>query len=199
MQKLWSSKNKRSQPLPSEDEDETSAAAESLDQEEITSSEGVLKYFSKLLKKPFKSPIPVSWLFFVLGIGGVTIVAIFGLQNLTAPDAAIDNNLVCRSKINGDWQTPFGKVTLQEQGENLVSGRYEYSHFERGKIAGELTGKLSNNVIIFDWEETPKQQPKQQGKGILVFGEGCKEFYGSYGTGQSTNNFGNWQGSRLTK
>ncbi|WP_201324426.1 hypothetical protein [Pseudanabaena sp. lw0831] len=199
MQKLWSSKNKRSQPLPPESEDESSPAAEVLDHEAPTSSDGVLKYFSKLLKKPFKSPIPASWLFFALGVGGVTIAAIFGLQYLTAPDAATDSNLACKSKINGDWQTPFGKVTLQEQSENLVSGKYEYANFERGKIAGELTGKLSNNVIIFDWKETPKQLPQQQGKGILVFGEGCKEFYGSYGTGESTNNFGNWQGSRLTK
>ncbi|MFZ4729353.1 MAG: hypothetical protein ACOYMQ_11935 [Pseudanabaena sp.] len=199
MQKLWSSKNKQSQPLPPEGEDETSPAVESLDQEVPTSSEGDLKYFSKLLKKPFEFPISASWLFLALGLGGVTIVTIIGLQYLTAPEATPDSNLACKSKISGDWQTPFGKVTLQEQSENLVSGKYEYANFERGKIAGELTGKLSNNVITFDWKETPKKQPQQQGKGILVFGEGCKEFYGSYGTGESTNNFGNWQGSRLTK
>lgn len=199
MQKLWSSKNKRSQPLPPENEDQTSPAVESLDREVVTSSESDLKYFSKLLKKPFKSPISLSWLFFALGVSGVIIVTILGLQYLTAPDATTDNNLACKSKINGDWQTPFGKVTLQEQSESLVSGKYEYANFERGKIAGELTGKLSNNVIVFDWKEAPKQQLQQQGKGILVFGEGCKEFYGSYGTGESTNNFGNWQGSRLTK
>lgn len=199
MQKLWSSKNKRSQPLPPEGEDSSSPAAEVLDPEVTTSKDGVLKYFSKLLKKPFKSPISASWLFLGLGVGGVTIVTIVGLQHLTAPDATPDSNLVCKSKINGDWQTPFGKVNLQEQSENLISGKYEYANFERGKIAGELTGKLKNNVIAFDWKETPKQQPQQQGKGILVFGEGCKEFYGSYGTGESTNNFGNWQGSRLAQ
>jgi hypothetical protein len=199
MQKLWSSKNKQPQPLPPEGEAETSPAVESLEQEVPTSSEGDLKYFAKLLKKPFEFPISASWLFLALGLGGVTIVTIIGLQYLTAPEATPDSNLACKSKINGDWQTPFGKVTLQEQSENLVSGKYEYANFERGKITGELTGKLSNNVITFDWKETPKKQPQQQGKGILVFGEGCKEFYGSYGTGESTNNFGNWQGSRLTK
>lgn len=199
MQKLWSSKNKQPQPLPPEGEAETSPAVESLDQEAPSSSEGDLKYFSKLLKKPFEFPISASWLFLALGLGGVTIVTIIGLQYLTAPEATPDSNLACKSKINGDWQTPFGKLTLQEQSENLVSGKYEYANFERGKITGELTGKLSNNVITFDWKETPKKQPQQQGKGIFVFGEGCKEFYGSYGTGESTDNFGNWQGSRLTK
>ena len=201
MQKLWSSKSKRSQPLPPEGEDDTSPAveAEILDHEASTSSDGGLKYFSKLLKKPIKLSISASWLFFALGVGGVTIVTILGLQYLTAPESNPDSNLACKSKINGDWQTPFGKLTLQEQSENLVSGKYEYANFERGKIAGEFTGELTNNVIAFDWKETPKQQPQQQGKGVLVFGEGCKEFYGSYGTGESTNNFGNWQGSRLTK
>jgi hypothetical protein len=194
MQKLWSSKSKRSQPLPAEGEEESSSVAEVLEHEVTTSADGVLN-----LEKPFKSPISASWLFFALGVGGVIIVTIFGLQYLTAPDATTDSNLACKSKINGDWQTPFGKVTLKEQSENLVSGKYEYANFERGKIAGELTGKLSRNVVIFDWTETPKQQPQQQGRGILVFGEGCKEFYGSYGTGESTSNFGNWQGSRLTK
>ncbi|PZV11961.1 MAG: hypothetical protein DCF20_18585 [Pseudanabaena sp.] len=199
MQKLWSSKSKRSQPLLTESED-TSSAADVFEQEVSAPSDGKLKYFSKLLKKPtIKSQGSLSWLFLSVGIGGVAIVTIFGLKYLTAPDATTDSNLTCKSKINGDWQTPFGKVTLQEQGEDLVSGKYEYANFERGKISGELTGKLSNNVITFDWKETPKQQPLQQGKGILVFGEGCKEFYGSYGTGENTNNFGNWQGSRLAK
>ena len=72
-----------------------------------------------------------------------------------------------------------------------------------GNIIGEFRGKLRNNVITFDWQETPKQQslqqPKQQGRGVLVFSENCKEFYGSYGTGNSTNNFGNWQGSNIPK
>ncbi len=207
MQKLWSSennKNKRSQPLspeldPPESEDSSALAAEVLEPEVPKAVEGKLKYFSKLLRNPFKKQIPLSWLFLALGVGGVAIVTMFGLQYLTAPDAATDSNLACKSKITGDWQTPFGKVTLQEQSENLISGKYEYVNFERGKIAGELTGKLSKNVVNFDWKETPKQQTQQQGKGILVFGEGCKEFYGSYGTGESTSNFGNWQGSRLTK
>lgn len=199
MQKLWSNKNKRSQPIPPESGDTSSPATEVSEPEVPKAAEGKLKNISKLLKNPFKKQIPLSWFVLALGVGGVTIVTIFGLQYLTAPDATPDSNLACKSKINGDWQTPFGKVTLQEQSENLISGKYEYANFERGKIAGELTGKLSRNVISFDWKETPKQQPQQQGKGILVFGEGCKEFYGSYGTGESTNNFGNWQGSRLTK
>lgn len=191
MQKLWSSKSKRSQPLPPENEDESSLVTEVSEQEVTTSEKGVL--ISKLLKQP------PAWLLLTLGIAGVVVVINLGLQHLTAPDAATDSNLACKFQIGGDWQTPFGKVTLQEQGDNLISGKYEYTNFERGQIAGELTGKLSNNVFSFDWKETPNKQPQQQGKGILVFGGDCKEFYGSYGTGESTNNFGNWQGSRLTK
>ena len=200
MQKLWSSKSKRSQPLPPQDEEDTSSLeTEVLEPEDLTAADGSLKYFSKLLKKPWQWQISLSWLFLLFGVGGVAIATIFGLQYLTATESTTDSNLSCKSKVSGDWQTPFGKVALQEESENLVSGKYEYTNFERGKITGELTGRLSNNVVTFDWTETPNQQPKQQGKGILVFAEGCKEFYGSYGTGESTNNFGNWQGSRLTK
>ncbi len=186
MQKLWSSKSKRSLP-PDEDESATESAEE------------ISQEVDQPIKKSFEWELAASWLFLAMAVGGVTIVAILGLRYLTAPDATPDSNLACKSKISGDWQTPFGKVTLQEKQDNLVSGKYEYTNFERGKIVGELTGKISNNVINFDWKETPNQQPQQQGKGILVFGEGCKEFYGSYGTGDNTNNFGNWQGLHLSK
>jgi hypothetical protein len=212
MQKLWF-KSKRSQPLPSEVDQEAStlttqeplATQESL--QEITppdhDSKGVFKYFQKSLTNPFKWQISATWLFLTLGVGGVVVVGLFGLQYLIAPETTPDKNIACQSKINGDWQTPFGKVTLQEKnnglGDDLVSGNYEYANLERGKIVGELKGKLRNNVVSFDWQETPSQQPIQQGKGTLIFGEGCKEFYGSYGTGDSNNNFGNWQGSRILK
>jgi len=187
MQKLWSSKSKRS--LPPEDEPTSSPE----------SAEEVFQEVAKPIKKLFEWEVAASWVFLALAVGGVIIVATLGLRYLTAPDATPDSNLACKSKISGDWQTPFGKLTLQEKQDNLVSGKYEYTNFERGRIVGELTGKVSNNVINFDWQETLQQQPQQQGKGILVFGEGCKEFYGSYGTGDNTNNFGNWQGLRLSK
>ena len=165
MQKLWSSKSKRSQPLPPEDEDPSSPETEILETEDTTTSEqGRLKYFSKLLKTPWQKQVSWSWLFLLCGVGGVVLTTIFGLQYLTDPEATPDSNLACKSKISGEWQTPFGKLTLREESENLVSGKYEYANFERGKITGELTGTLSNNIVTFDWTETPKQQPKQQGK-----------------------------------
>ncbi len=217
MQKLWF-KSKRSQPLlPEEDINPSSPAKEDSIQEPtapvISDSEtvardtgnfqvtktGILKYLSQISPQASEWQISPVWLILAIGLGGIAIVTIFGLQYLTAPESTPDSNLTCKSKINGDWQTPIGKVTLKEDQGDLVSGKYEYTNFDRGKISGELKGKLSNNVVNFDWKETPNQQPPQQGKGILIFGEGCKEFYGSYGTGDSTSNFGNWQGSRLPK
>ena len=207
MQKLWF-KSKRSIPSPLEKEQNISSLAiqeadEKVDQEVVIPEEGdkkgFLKYFPKSLQKSFVWKSFPSWLFLVVGVGGVIVTTILGLQYLTVPESTQDSNLSCKSKISGDWQTPFGKVTLREESDNLVAAKYEYVNFERGKIVGELTGKLSNKVVIFDWQETPNQQPKQQGKGILIFGQGCKEFSGSYGTGDSTNNFGDWQGSRMSK
>lgn len=142
----------------------------------------------------------VFWLFLFLAIGGVALVSFLGLQYLTAPEATPDSSLTCNSKISGEWKTPLGKVTFKEEGNNRVSGKYEYANFERGKVVGEITGKLgNNNVIEFDWKETPEQQSPQSGKGVLIFSGGCQQFFGSYGTGESTDNFGNWQGSRLSK
>ncbi|MBD2176565.1 hypothetical protein H6F42_06510 [Pseudanabaena sp. FACHB-1998] len=214
MQKLWSSRSKRSQPLPPEDQDVSSSAPqdESDDgSQEVAvnskqdspntatniSTNTAIERWSNLWEAS------AGWLLFALGIGGVVVVAIFGLQYLTAPESTPDSNLACRAKLTGDWQTPFGKISLEEKSGDQVSAKYEYTNFERGRINGEFTGKLRNNVITFDWQENGDRpnnsQTKQQGKGILIFNEGCKEFYGSYGTGDSTNNFGNWQGSRMSK
>jgi len=217
MQKLWF-KSKRSQPLlPEEDSQKSSSATEDAPQpstdpvsshnetvvpepEKFTlTKQGILKYFSQIPQKSPEWQISPTLVILTLGLGGIVVVTMIGMQYLTAPEATPDSSVTCRSKINGDWQTPIGKLTLQEDRGDVVSGKYEYTNFDRGKIIGEFTGKLNNNVINFDWQETPKQQPKQQGKGVLIFGEGCKEFYGSYGTGDSTSNFGNWQGSRMSK
>jgi hypothetical protein len=197
MQKLWSSKSIRSKPS-------TLKIAENEDLKEDLRSDGLMtdelneeieeptKEFSKWQISPF-------WLFLAFGICGVFAIALFGLKYLTAPEANPDSKLTCKSQISGDWQTPFGTVKLQEENNDSVSGKYEYLNFERGKVVGELTGKVSNNVVTFDWQETPNQQPKQQGKGVLVFARACNDFYGSYGLGENTNNFGNWQGSRISK
>lgn len=198
MQKLWF-RSKRSQPLPPEVEDTSSPSTQEASQEIVNSSKGFLKFFPKFLKKPFPLLIPSAWLFLPLGVVGVMGVGIFGLQYLLAPESTSNTNLTCKSKISGDWQTPFGKVTLQEKGGNQVSGKYKYTNFERGNIVGEFTGNLRNNVVAFEWQETPYKLPLQKGKGVLIFGESCKEFYGSYGTENSTSNFGNWQGSIIPK
>jgi len=210
MQKLWSSKNKRSQPdTPEVTENKSDNKSENKDisslsevseedgtTEDLSQEEDVAESSEKLSSK---RQISSFWLFLGIGIGGVLAVAIFGLQYLTTPESSTDSQLICNSQVSGDWQTPFGKVNLQVQNNDLVSGKYEYVNFERGKVVGELSGKLSNNIVTFNWQETPTQQPKQQGKGVLVFKQGCKEFYGSYGLNENTSNFGNWQGSQLNK
>jgi hypothetical protein len=210
MQKLWSSRSKRSQALPPEDRVESSpathdrsedksedgtqdAAATSIQDSTNTSTNTSISQWSKLWQ------VSAAWLLFAFGIGSVVVVAIFGLQYLTAPESTPDSTLACRAKLTGDWQTPFGKIALEEKTGDQVSAKYEYTNFERGKISGEFTGKLQNNVLTFDWKENPEKPTKQEGKGVLIFAEGCKEFYGSYGTGDSTSNFGNWQGSRFSK
>ncbi len=197
MQKLWSSKSKRSKPSTLEIA-ENKDLNEDLRSDDLMSEE-LNQEIDEPTKRSSKWPISPFWLFLAFGIGGVFAIALLGLKYLTAPEANPDSKLTCKSQLSGDWQTPFGKVNLKEDGYDSVSGKYEYLNFERGKVVGELTGKVSNNVVTFDWQETPNQQPKQQGKGVLIFASGCNDFYGSYGLGENTNNFGNWQGSRISK
>lgn len=211
MQKLWLSRSKRSQPLPPEEKsieqsEETSDIAENdTDDFRLRVShylERYLENFSKYIPEKIKNLAwenYSNWLLFLVGIGGISVVASWGIQYLTAPESTPTSNLVCKSKINGDWETPFGKITLQEKGNDDVVGQYAYSNFERGKVQGKLTGKQANNLISFDWQENQSQPDQQQGKGVLIFGEGCTEFYGSYGIGDSNNNFGSWRGYRLSK
>ena len=217
MQKFWF-KSKRSQPLlTEEDVTPSSPRTDELSQENNPSvnirlettdkyhskfafaNKRILKYFSEIPSKSFEWQISPLRLVLLVGFGGIALSTAFGLKYLTAPESTPDSSLSCKSKINGDWQTPIGKMTLQEVQGDLVSGKYEYTNSDRGETIGDLKGKLSNNVVIFDWQETPKQQVKQSGKGVFVFGEGCKEFYGGYGTGESTSNFGNWQGLLMSK
>ncbi len=212
MLKLWSGRGKQSKPLPTDDSDGSNPPTHESDQENTTDSptKSNLSSFqdvSQRIREFVKSKIvgklagklSASSLLLAVGIGGVVVVTMLGTHYLTAPESTPDSNLACKSKITGDWQTPLGKMHLEEKSHEEVFGKYVYSNFERGNIMGEFRGKLRNNVINFDWQETPLEQPKQQGKGVLIFSENCKEFYGSYGTGGSTNNFGNWQGANIPK
>ena len=241
MQKIWSSKSKRSQSSPpeakidiadgkgSQDPQDpreqvltgsTDLMAQDSENSDALSAPQVLpantpesstppdepKWFSQYLPKiiadnlisPREWQLPASWLIFAIGIGGLAIVTTVGMRYLTIPDASTTNSFSCKSKIRGDWQTPFGKLTLSETSD-LVSGKYEYVNFERGKVIGEMTGEVSNNVVNFQWQETSEQQLKSRGQGTLIFSEGCQEFSGSYGEEGKTNSFASWQGYRTSK
>jgi hypothetical protein len=251
MQKIWSSKSKRSQPSDDESDDEYIASnnsasiadeissgqaqieqagdrpdhslspemdtepevviTEDLDDSEVETSslqwqDWVFWQHCPSWLKP-KHNIPWGWVIMALGLGGVAITTWWGLQYLTDLDARSDTSVTCQSKISGEWQTSFGKISLQEYGDRQVSGKYTYTNFDRGQVQGKFTGELRNNIVNFIWEETPDELAKnssqqvatEKGKGTFVFTASCLEFYGSYGTGDSTNNFGNWQGYRISK
>jgi hypothetical protein len=105
----------------------------------------------------------------------------------------------CQTKLNGKWQTNLGNMSFQEEvGSLKVKGKYEFQNLDRGKVKGELNGTLNADVLNFDWQETlGKNQVKQQGKGSFLFRNSCKDFFGSYGLGNSETGLGNWRGTVL--
>lgn len=129
----------------------------------------------------------------------VVILLIIAISNLVHPDSPLltpANNANCQTKINGEWQANWGTVTLQEQtGSSLVKGEYTYTNIDRGKVAGKLTGNLTDDVLDFAWQETAERGIKQQGKGTFLFQNQCQDFFGSYGLGESKSGRGNWRGS----
>ncbi|MFN3927314.1 MAG: hypothetical protein ACK4QL_08320 [Pseudanabaenaceae cyanobacterium] len=123
-----------------------------------------------------------------LEIGGLLLAIGIGILNLITPELSFSSS--CQGRIAGKWQTRWGLVTLTEDGQGGVKGKFEYQHIDRGQVKGELSGKLNNQALEFNWRET-YQQKQEQGRGIILFGESCKEFYGS------TNSLGGWQGRRI--
>jgi hypothetical protein len=102
----------------------------------------------------------------------------------------------CQTKLNGKWLSNWGTMTFQEEsGSSKVKGKYEFQNLDRGNIKGELVGTMNGDILNFDWQETSiKSKTKQQGKGIFLFRNSCKEFFGSYGLNSAETGLSTWRG-----
>jgi hypothetical protein len=125
----------------------------------------------------------------ILEVAGVALVGWVAMANLVAPELSM--GATCQGKVTGKWQTRWGTVSFNEDNQGLVKGKFEYKNVDRGLVRGELSGRWQARALDFTWQETYANKSKQQGNGIFVFGEDCREFYGT------TPTLGNWQGKRL--
>ncbi|MEE3715543.1 hypothetical protein V2H45_02150 [Tumidithrix elongata RA019] len=179
MQKLRFTKLKRS-PVISD----TSTPDKLVTDSQASNKDAAAKHWSQF--------IPSLW--FLAEIGGLIFVLIAGMNILTLPSTKSNHASICQSKLTGQWQTNLGALSFEEKGNSDLVGQYEFYNLNRGKVKGQISGKLDNATFNFDWQENAeKDQSQQHGKGAFTFSENCQEFTGSYGTGSITNTI-NWQG-----
>ncbi len=132
-------------------------------------------------------------LLLITEITGLVVVLYLAVLNLVSP--AINGGLAsgCQGKVNGQWQTRWGLLTLNEDNQGAVKGKLAYKHLDKGVVKVELTGRLDGQELHFDWQEMQANKKSVvRGSGLFVFSADCLEFFGS------TPNLGGWQGRRIS-
>ncbi len=79
----------------------------------------------------------------------------------------------------GSWETNWGRMDLQQSGDN-VTGTY-------ARQSGRMTGRVSGNVLTGQWSEAPTYKaPKDEGDYEFAMQTGCNSFDGRWRyTGES--------------
>ncbi len=126
-------------------------------------------------------------------ITGLVVVLYLSLLHLVSPATNQASYGSCQGKLSGQWQTRWGVLSLREDNQGIIRGKFEYSHVDKGLVKGELTGKLEVQALHFDWQEVQANKSVQRGHGLFVFTADCLEFFGS------TPTLGAWQGKRITQ
>jgi hypothetical protein len=143
----------------------------------------------------------MSILVAAIAVGAVAAAVNFAIFLLVNPQTLFlsQKGASCKAKINGQWQTNWGKIAFQEQpNSKTVTGEYTYQNLNRGKVEGKLEGQLTGDTLNFDWQETAQRGQKSlQGRGSFLFTNDCQSFSGSSGLEQSHTGWGNWSGQVL--
>ncbi len=135
----------------------------------------------------------------VIASGAAIAVLAIAYTSLVRPSGELRSPLSCRGKLNGRWQAAWGSVTFAERKNSPeVKGNYTLQNLDRGSVKGELVGTLHENVLEFTWKESAERGTRQQqGRGVLIFGNNCQEFYGSTGIDNTDTGHGLWRGSPI--
>ena len=98
--------------------------------------------------------------------------------------------------ITGTWKTNWGNLSLDESYSSF-NQKYaiigSYIKKNQGTFQGELTGP----VLTGEWEEPDAKSPEDSGRFTFFFKDNCCVFTGTWGTGDSDTNGGEWSGVRF--
>jgi len=96
--------------------------------------------------------------------------------------------------ISGVWKTNKGNVTLAETGYSLRDVSIDGSY--TGKLKGSLQGTMSGPILTGTWSEPETTGRSNSGRFTFFFRNDYCAFTGTWGTGESDTNGGEWSGVR---
>ena len=96
--------------------------------------------------------------------------------------------------ISGTWKTNWGNITLSDglctpEGMEITGS---YIKENQGTFQGTLTGPVLTGV----WSEPEVKTGEDSGRFTFFFRNDCCAFTGTWGTGESDTNGGEWSGNR---
>jgi hypothetical protein len=92
-------------------------------------------------------------------------------------------------KFAGRWNTSYGRMTLQVDGDR-VTGQYVYGDKQ---VVGAIKGTVDGVRLSFEWDE-PKGAGR--GRGRFDVSEDGRTFTGRWGQDTSEDGSGDWTGTR---
>ncbi|MFH0967629.1 MAG: hypothetical protein V1862_08095 [Methanobacteriota archaeon] len=96
--------------------------------------------------------------------------------------------------VSGTWKTNWGDISLTDTSVSYdrITLTGNYTRQSRGTFDGTLTGPIFTGV----WSEPGSVLGDEKGRFTFLFRDDCCSFTGTWGTGESDTNGGEWSGMR---
>lgn len=120
--------------------------------------------------------------------GAPQVTAVTSLHVEPIAPSAVDTSALW----TGRWQTNWGQLDLQTM-DGVVRGAFRYEENGQERV-GILVGHPRGNQLICKWIE---QKASARGLARLVMAGDGSRFSGTYGSGESESDGGEWSGLRV--
>lgn len=94
--------------------------------------------------------------------------------------------VLAAASFTGTWNTAWGPIKMTQTGDQVM-GVYG------GRFPGRLFGTVSGNRFEFQWIG----DNGEKGRGVFVLAPDGNSFTGTWGSGESASNGGEWNGTRV--